>query len=136
MLPELQAEIDLGLENSERGVDLMELLRLFLAQGDEWAEADDDIRADTAERERVLPPGVDALQRSVSAEVNAWQAAWRGDMAKGLNWRRPPGPHSTVRRSYAATAHFGSTSPRAGRLKLLATAAPTLRRWRRRSARM
>ena len=91
MLPELQAEIDLGLENSERGVDLMELLRLFLAQGDEWAEADDDIRADTAERERVLPPGVDALQRSVSAEVNAWQAAWRGDMAKAAELAQTAG---------------------------------------------
>jgi hypothetical protein len=80
MLPELQAEIELGLQNSEGDVDLMELLQLFLAQGTEWAEADEAIRAETQERERVLAPGVDELQQAVSDEVTAWQALWRGDV--------------------------------------------------------
>jgi hypothetical protein len=84
MLPELQAEIELGLENSEDGADLMELLRLFVAQGPEWVEADDDIRSNTAVLERVLPPGVAELQRSVAAEVDAWKAIWRGDVRKAV----------------------------------------------------
>ncbi len=71
MLPELQAEIEFGLKNSESGDDLMELLRLFLAQDEEWAEADDGIRADTNERERVLPQGVEELQRAVEFEVKS-----------------------------------------------------------------
>ena len=83
MLPEL-SEIEFGLKNSESGDDLMELLRLFLAQDEAWAEGDDDIRADTDERERVLPPGVEELQRAVEFEVKAWRSIWRGDVAKAL----------------------------------------------------
>ena len=84
MLPELQAEIELGLENSEGSVDLMELLRLFLAQGPEWAEADGDIRNSTTKLERVQAPGVASLQRSVAAEVRAWQSLWRGDLPNAI----------------------------------------------------
>ncbi len=84
MLPELQAEIEFGLKNSERGDDLMALLRLFLDQGAEWAEAEDDIRGETNDRERVLPPGIEELQRAVGYEVKAWRSIWRGDVAKAV----------------------------------------------------
>lgn len=84
MLPELQAEIELGLENSEGDQDLLALLRLFLAQGSEWAEADAMIRSDTTRRSRVEAPGVVELQMSVAAEVGAWQEIWRGDVEKAV----------------------------------------------------
>ncbi len=84
MLPELQAEIEFGLKNSESGDDLLKLLELFLDQDDPWAEADDDIRAETNARERRLPPGVEALQRAVTHEVNAWRSIWRGDVTKAV----------------------------------------------------
>lgn len=85
MLPELQAEIEFGLENSEANIDLLDLLRLFLKQGQEWMGADDAIRADTAAMKRVLAPGVENLQRSVGSEVQAWQAIWKGDVDKAIS---------------------------------------------------
>jgi hypothetical protein len=80
MQPDLQAEIDFGLSNSEqKGDELFELLELFLAQGSDWAEADAHIRRDAATKKQNSQRGAAELQASASLEVRAWQAAWRGD---------------------------------------------------------
>ncbi len=78
--PELQAEIAFGLDNSAvEGGGLVDRLSEFLAQSDRWAAADAEIERERAARTRDVPHASDALQRSASGEVQAWQEAWRGD---------------------------------------------------------
>lgn len=86
MLPELQAEIEFGLENSESDLDSLELLRLFLLQGPDWHEQDEYIREQTAARQRTLAAGVENLQRSAASEVRAWQEVWRNDLARAVEY--------------------------------------------------
>jgi hypothetical protein len=81
--PELQAEIEFGLDNSEEtDPDFLGLLASLLDRDKEWIAADNYLRRRAAEHERHLPPGTDALLKSAMLEVQCWQALWRGDGAK------------------------------------------------------
>ncbi len=85
MQPELQAEIEVGLRNSEEsGADFHAQLDSFLNQDSDWAEADDYIRILTSERQRQPAPSTVELARSAPFEVQAWQAAWRGDLDEAV----------------------------------------------------
>jgi hypothetical protein len=83
--PELQAEIEFGLDNSEESdPDFLGLLGSLIDRDKEWIAADDYLRRKTGEHERQLPPGTDALLESAMLEVQCWQALWRGDEAKAV----------------------------------------------------
>jgi Type III restriction enzyme, res subunit/Helicase C-terminal domain len=83
--PELQAEIEFGLDNSEQGdLDLLDLLASFFKRDSAWDAADHYIRGRTAGLQRTLPAGSEALQRSASYEVECWLAVARGDLERAI----------------------------------------------------
>lgn len=86
--PELQAEFAFGLDNSERGGDLLSLLSAFMDQDDDWGVAEADIRARIADVERTPAPGAEALADSAADEVAAWRAIWRGDLGEAITAAR------------------------------------------------
>ena len=85
MHPELQAEVAFGLDNCEDpDSDLLELLDSFLAQDDDWHEADSDIRARTADAARESMSNAAELAEAAEREVEAWQALFQGDLARAV----------------------------------------------------
>jgi Helicase C-terminal domain len=84
--PELQAEIEFGYDNSEsREADPLDLLKSFLSQDPDWQAGDDAIRRRAREVTRDLPTDVVDLERAAQEEVEAWQAAWRGDLEQAID---------------------------------------------------
>lgn len=86
--PELQAELEFGLDNSEDGPELGALLDSFLAQDEHWNEGDADIRARIPDAVRAGAPDADALSSASPYEVAAWRAIWRGDLADAIDSAR------------------------------------------------
>jgi hypothetical protein len=86
--PELQAEFAFGLDNSEAEGDLLGLLSSFLAQDDDWRDADADIRGRLQDAERATPPDSAALAASAANEVRAWRALWRGNLDMAIDAAR------------------------------------------------
>ena len=85
MHPELQAEIEFGFRNSESaGTDLLEMLESFLAQDQDWIDADGEIASDAIERASGPAVGAGPLGESAQFEVRCWQAAWRGDIDEAV----------------------------------------------------
>ena len=82
--PELQAEIDFGFDNSERADALIELLRAFRAQDDDWKVAENDIRRRTREAAPEEPRDSEVMERSAGLEVEAWHSVWVGDHARAV----------------------------------------------------
>jgi hypothetical protein len=82
--PELQAEVQLGVENS-RGAshaDMLDNVATFLAQGDEWRSVAEPLIAEYRHgAARVLPEGTGALAASVGHEVQACGLAAAGRWA-------------------------------------------------------
>lgn len=80
--PELQAEVQFGLENS-RGIEVGQVLdrvRIFLEHGDVWREVGEPLVAEFREDVETIPPrGAQALGESASVEVDAWQLAHSGE---------------------------------------------------------
>lgn len=85
MRPDLQAEIEFGLANAEQDpASLVGLLREFLKQSSTWLEAEEGIRS-LAQSMRSQPPtGASALASAAPFEVEAWRAAWRGDLKRAI----------------------------------------------------
>lgn len=86
--PELQAEFAFGLDNSEDGRDLIALLDSFLAQDQDWQNADADIRARIQDAVRSPAPDATALAESAEHEISAWRAIWRDDLDGSINAAR------------------------------------------------
>jgi hypothetical protein len=85
MHPELQAELEFGLDNSElEDVNFLDLLDVFLRQGDDWLEADSDIRARAAEASREQSALAATLAEAAALEVKCWRALWRGDLKRAI----------------------------------------------------
>lgn len=83
--PELQAEIEFGLDNSEQeDPDYLGSLEALLGQDEDWQEADDYLRRQAAERERSEPPEAAPLSESAALEIQAWEALWRGDTGRAI----------------------------------------------------
>jgi hypothetical protein len=86
MQPDLQAEIEFGLDNSEEGnADLAGLLESFFEQDEFWQEAERDIGARALAKSQQSAPGAEQLELAAALEVQAWQAAWRGDLEEASN---------------------------------------------------
>jgi hypothetical protein len=79
--PELQAEIEFGLDNSAVDEpDLIGNLRSFLDQDDDWVRADGLIEVETSTYHREPSPSSSELAAASGGEVKAWQLAWTGDL--------------------------------------------------------
>lgn len=89
MQPEIQAEIEVGFRNSDSNeADPLEYLDSFLNQDPDWAEADEFIRNLTDETSRTPAANSDELANAARAEVEAWCAAWRGEMEEAVGRAR------------------------------------------------
>jgi hypothetical protein len=80
--PDLQAEIDFGLQNSREvaNAELLENTEIFLEQGDAWRNSAEPHIAEARRAvERRDPPGSALLAASAPYEVHACTAAFRGD---------------------------------------------------------
>jgi hypothetical protein len=83
--PELQAEIEFGLDNSEQDQpDFLGLLERFFWRTSEWEEADRYIQSRTAGRTRSLPAGSEQLQAAAGFEVGCWLALAGGDLRRAV----------------------------------------------------
>src|SRR5690606_17931918 len=78
LLPELQAEIELGLDTSNDCEDggLVELANQFFAQGDEWQQANEQILAHRDELSKTADASAELLGKLVSKEVQYSQLMW------------------------------------------------------------
>ncbi len=86
MHPELQAEIQFGLENSGAGshAALLDLIRKFLAQSEEWKPADEAIRSLREGKVRQPDPVATKLRATAEHEVAYQYALWKGDLRGAL----------------------------------------------------
>ena len=76
--PELQAEIQFGIENSRdtEPAEILKNVRVFLEQGDEWRANAEPLLAEYRNSAvRTLPAGTDALAAAVKHEVEACEFA-------------------------------------------------------------
>jgi hypothetical protein len=81
MHPELQAEIEVGIEQSKgaSSCDFIDNLRAFLNQSAEWESANDDIIARRQESHAIPLPGASELRAAVEFEIDFNDALWNGD---------------------------------------------------------
>ncbi len=84
--PELRAEVDFGLENSDREDldELLDLVDLFMRRSHEWANAEIDI-AKRRDEMAVPPPSYVSILREVaSLEVEYQYSMWKEDYGTAL----------------------------------------------------
>jgi len=88
--PELQAEIEFGIRNSQDQASegFLELLRSFLEQDSEWQAADQAIKSLRAGKTRATDPVAERLKRAAFLEVEYIQALWRNDALLALEKAR------------------------------------------------
>lgn len=88
--PELQAELEFGIEQAKGASidDFLENFNFFLAQGEEWGEADGHIRKtrDGLSQEKV--PGADDLASAVALEVEYLEAIWNKNYTNAFDLAR------------------------------------------------
>jgi hypothetical protein len=88
--PEIRAELEIGLKNSSRrpAADVAAAIRQFLAQDPDWNEhVEPEIRT-LREQYAATGDGADtaALAASAPYEIQAVDAAWRGEFADAVRW--------------------------------------------------
>lgn len=86
--PELQAELQFGLDQSGSKEDMLENLGLFYARGEDWRSADNEIRRLRGQLTQQQLPGMDQLSESSRHEVNFQYALWDGNFARALEEAR------------------------------------------------
>lgn len=74
--PELQAEIEFGLEQSTTASDMLENLQIFLDQGEAWEGAENEILAKRKKTSKQDLAGLKQLSEVVSDEVKYQYALW------------------------------------------------------------
>jgi hypothetical protein len=81
--PEMQAELDFGLENAEaEPAEQLEFVRSFLAQDQYWREQAEPVLLEARKNaRRVSPPENAELAAAARLEVRAAAALWNGDWA-------------------------------------------------------
>lgn len=86
MHPDVQAEIDFGLEQSfdTSVADIDDNIRIFLEHGTDWADIDTDIQDASESKHRKSPVGTQELQSAARFEVQAWEHIWAGDYEAAL----------------------------------------------------
>lgn len=88
--PELHAELDFGIEQA-KGCSIdgyMENIEIFLAQGDDWREADAYIRGSRDEIHQEQPPGATDLAESVAFENAYQEAIWNKNYEQAFDKAR------------------------------------------------
>lgn len=88
--PELQAELDFGIENS-KDVTLDEFLEnfdLFMSQNEDWQDADKSIIAERNTFQQIVPPYYNDLTQSVQYEVEYQYKMWQGDFSSAVDISR------------------------------------------------
>jgi hypothetical protein len=90
MHPELQAELEFGLEQSrdQRVDNFQENIRLFLAQSDEWEGANEQIVSKRQHARQTPLPGTAQLRTAVRHEVEYNNALWNSDFTGALEQAR------------------------------------------------
>lgn len=86
--PELQAEIKFGLDQRGTSAEMLDNLNLFLARGEDWAAADNEIRRLRGEAKQAQLDGMDQLAAAAMYEINFQYALWDGDAAGALEAAR------------------------------------------------
>lgn len=84
--PELQAELAFGVEQS-RDVDTGDLIanfKSFLANKNDWAEANAEILEDAENYTQTPYPAMDILEKVVAREIRYQKAVWMGDADTAL----------------------------------------------------
>lgn len=88
--PELHAELDFGIEQA-KGASIenyLENFDIFLAQGDDWREADAYIRASRDSLHQEQPPGASDLAETVSVEIAYLEAIWNKNYESAFDLAR------------------------------------------------
>jgi hypothetical protein len=85
--PELQAELEFGIEQSKGTTvqDLVDNVKIFLSNGEEWEEANKDILAKRDTAKRAPFPTIAELQAVVGLEVEYQSRIWQGDYEGALS---------------------------------------------------
>ena len=85
--PELQAELEFGIEQSKEvsAVEHIDNLKLFLAQGKEWQQADEAILQIREAKTQVALPGTEDLAKSAAAEIDYQEALWSRDFERAID---------------------------------------------------
>jgi hypothetical protein len=88
--PELQAEIEFGLEQSAnvKGRDFEKYIEWFLRQGDEWANGEEAIKSLRADAKQTVFEAAGALEAGVQSEVEYQESMWSGDYEGALSKAR------------------------------------------------
>jgi hypothetical protein len=87
MRPEVNAEVSFGLENS-LDIDSAEMavnFQSFLAQGEDWADVEEELVDRRSEVTRAYPPGTQELSAAAPHEVAAYHALWQGEIDRSLS---------------------------------------------------
>ncbi|MEY3400998.1 MAG: hypothetical protein RLZZ86_613 [Cyanobacteriota bacterium] len=84
--PEIQAEIEYGLEQSKdiQSSEFIENLQIFLNHKEEWNEAEKNIIELRNRFKQSQLPGIDKLHASVAHEVKYQNALWSGNFEKAV----------------------------------------------------
>ncbi|MFN6463284.1 MAG: hypothetical protein RMZ41_015930 [Nostoc sp. DedVER02] len=84
--PEIQAEIEYGIEQSKdiKSSEFIENLQIFLTHKEEWNGAEKDIIDLRDKLEQSQLPGIEKLQASVAHEVRYQNALWSGNFEQAV----------------------------------------------------
>jgi hypothetical protein len=84
--PELQAELQFGIEQSKdmKAAGFLDNLQIFFGQGEDWAQADNEIVSMRQKLSQKRLPGTNDLQSAVQHEIDYQYAMWRADFAAAL----------------------------------------------------
>jgi hypothetical protein len=87
MHPEIQAEIEFGLENSTDRTpgDFIELSELFLSRSSDWLDAEQDIRKKRDSALKIPDVTTEALKNAMPHEIDYVYASWKGQHEDALN---------------------------------------------------
>lgn len=86
--PELQAEIEFGVEQSidSNFENLLDNYDVFIENGEDWEEVNNDILEIRAQKTKINFPGINELTNCVSLEIDYVRALWRCDYVEALNY--------------------------------------------------
>lgn len=108
--PELQAELAFGVLQSRNitATDLIEDFKSFLANNNDWAEANTQILDDAKSHAQELYPAMDNLEEAVKHEVLYQKALWMGDKQQAYQEARKIVSKLTAQelRGYRALWHY------------------------------
>lgn len=108
--PELQAELEFGIEQSKkvRAEDILDNFALLIANGKEWEQANDQILTLRNASTQVQSPALSELQSVVAFEIRYEKAMWSEDFELALSFAEQvvTGLKSEGLRGYRALWHY------------------------------